>query len=270
MSSETRHQQFLRESQFHDEWARSTGVEDVSVEQYARGPTALENRFFLARLGDLHGKRLLDIGCGLGESSVMFALEGAQVTATDISPEMVAFTAKLAKKYKIPLETMVGAAEELSIAPASFDIIYTANTIHHLADKQAFLDHIIRWLTPDGLFCSWDPVKYNPIINIYRTIATKVRTEDEAPVGISDLKLLKNMFAKVEHHHFWFLALALFLKYYLVDRVSPNEQRYWKRIYQECDSTLGWWKPLEQIDRILLKLPAIRWLSWNVAFVAQK
>ena len=66
------------------------------------------------------------------------------------------------------------------------------------------------------------------------------------------------------------LALALFFKYYLLDRVSPNEERYWKRIYQETDSTLGWWKPLEQIDRILLKLPAVRWLSWNVAFVAQK
>jgi hypothetical protein len=66
------------------------------------------------------------------------------------------------------------------------------------------------------------------------------------------------------------LALALFLKYFLVDRVSPNKERYWKRIYQERDSTLGWWKPLEQIDRILLKLPAIRWLSWNVGFVAEK
>jgi 2-polyprenyl-3-methyl-5-hydroxy-6-metoxy-1,4-benzoquinol methylase len=270
MNSKTRHRQFDRESQFHDQWARATGVEDVSVERYSQSLTALENRFFLTRLGDLHGKRILDIGCGLGESSVMFALHGARVTATDISREMVEFTTKLAKKYRVPLETMVGAAEELSIAPASFDIIYAANTIHHLADKQAFLEHIVRWLAPDGLFCSWDPVKYNPIIKVYRAIATKVRTEDETPVGISDLKLLQKMFVKVEHHHFWFLALALFLKYYFLDRVSPNEQRYWKRIYEESDRTLGWWKPLEQIDRMLLKLPGIRWLSWNVAFVAQK
>jgi hypothetical protein len=60
------------------------------------------------------------------------------------------------------------------------------------------------------------------------------------------------------------------LKYYLVDRVSPNKERYWKRIYQESELSLRWWKPLERIDRILLQLPGIRWLSWNVAFVAQK
>jgi 2-polyprenyl-3-methyl-5-hydroxy-6-metoxy-1,4-benzoquinol methylase len=270
MSLESRNRQFDRESQFHDQWARSTGVEDVSVERYAHSPTALENRFFLSRLGKLPGKRILDIGCGLGESSVMFALEGARVTATDISPEMVEFTAKLARRYQVSLETMVGAAEELSIEPASFDIIYTANTIHHLADKEAFLDQIVRWLAPGGLFCSWDPVKYNPLINIYRAMATKVRTTDEAPVGIGELKLLKRMFAKVEHHHFWLLSLALFLKYFLVDHVSPNEQRYWKRIYEESELSLGWWRPLEYMDRILLKLPGICWLSWNVAFVAQK
>jgi 2-polyprenyl-3-methyl-5-hydroxy-6-metoxy-1,4-benzoquinol methylase len=270
MSLESKQGQFDRESHFHDEWARSTGVEDISVEQYAHSPTALENRFFLMRLGDLRGKRILDIGCGLGESSVMFALEGSRVTAADISPEMVEFTARLAKKYHVTLETMVGAAEELAIQPASFDIIYTANTIHHLADKEAFLNHIVRWLAPGGLFCSWDPVKYNPLINIYRAMATKVRTEDEAPVGIAELKLFKKKFAKVEHHHFWLLSLALFLKYYLVDRVSPNKERYWKRIYQESELSLRWWKPLERIDRILLQLPGIRWLSWNVAFVAQK
>ena len=38
-------------------------------------------------LGDLNGKTLLDIGCGLGEASVYFAIRGAEVTSRDISKE---------------------------------------------------------------------------------------------------------------------------------------------------------------------------------------
>ena len=78
-----------READFHDEWARSTDIRSISVREAFEAPTAMENRFLLARMGNLAGKRLLDVGAGLGESSVYFALLGAQVTTTDISPEMV-------------------------------------------------------------------------------------------------------------------------------------------------------------------------------------
>ena len=232
--------------------------------------SALENHFILERLGCLQGKRVLDIGCGLGESSITFALRGATVTATDISPRMVAFTQELAAKNEVKVEGKVGAAEVLTLEDASFDVIYAANMIHHLADKTVFLDRIQRWLAPTGLFCSWDPVKYNPIINVYRKLATDVRTEDEEPLGLGDLQLLSQHFSKVEHHHFWLLSLSLFLKYFLIDRVSPNEDRYWKRIYKETDRSLWWWKPLNRADEFLLRIPGLRWLSWNVVFLAQK
>src|ERR1035438_3238868 len=78
-----------RERQFHDQWALNTPLDDVPVLECFEGPVALENRFIVRQLGSLTGKKLLDVGVGLGESSVYFAKQGAEVTAVDLSPEMV-------------------------------------------------------------------------------------------------------------------------------------------------------------------------------------
>jgi 2-polyprenyl-3-methyl-5-hydroxy-6-metoxy-1,4-benzoquinol methylase len=261
---------FQREADFHNNWAASATLDSVSVDRYVGSPTALENQFILKRLGNLAGRRVLDIGCGLGESSVMFSLLGAEVTASDLSPEMVRFAEKLAEYHGVKITTAVGAAEEIKVESESFDVVYCANTLHHLVNKQRFVERIQSLLKRGGIFCSWDPVKYNPIINVYRRLATEVRTKDEAPLGMNDLKLLKRYFSRVEHHHFWLLTLALFLKYFAVDHISPNQDRYWKRIYKEEERTLWWWRSLARLDSFLLKLPLIQWLSWNVVLMAWK
>ena len=80
-----------RETEFHDNWAVSTPVSEVTVRQCFEAPTAVENQFILQQMGSLVGKRVLDIGAGLGESSVYFALRGAEVTMVDISPQMKFF-----------------------------------------------------------------------------------------------------------------------------------------------------------------------------------
>jgi 2-polyprenyl-3-methyl-5-hydroxy-6-metoxy-1,4-benzoquinol methylase len=258
------------EAAFHDDWAASEDPSSVDIEAFAGSITSLENRYILQRIGPLQGKRVLDVGCGLGESSAMFAIRGANVTATDISPQMVRFASDLAERYGTQIATRTGAAEDLDFEPGSFDVIYVANTIHHLSSKQRFVEKAAGWLRPGGLFVSWDPLKYNPVINLYRAIATKVRTEDEAPLGVEDLRLLQRYFGAVESKHFWFLAQAIFIKYFLVDRISPNSARYWKLIYREDERSLWWWRPLEKVDRVLLGFPLIRWLSWNVVFVAAK
>lgn len=261
--------QFDREEEFHDAWAESTRFEDVDVDAASQSPTALEMRHLFTYLGDLRGKRVLEVGCGLGEASVAFAKRGAQVTATDISPKMVAFAKELARRHGHEIDGAVGAAEDLDLRSEHFDVIYAANTIHHLADRAAFYEKVRRLLKPDGLFCAWDPVKYNPVINVYRRMATKVRSEDERPLGRDDIDKLGRCFEVVEQRHFWLLGQLLFLKYFLWSRISPNRERYWKRIYRETERTLWWWRPLEKLDRVLLRLPGVRWLSWNVLIIAR-
>jgi 2-polyprenyl-3-methyl-5-hydroxy-6-metoxy-1,4-benzoquinol methylase len=49
-------------------------------------------------LGEVAGRRFLDLGCGTGQEAVYFALQGANVTAIDISPVGIELTQIRAKR----------------------------------------------------------------------------------------------------------------------------------------------------------------------------
>jgi SAM-dependent methyltransferase len=259
-----------RETEFHDGWAASTRLDDVLVRECFEAPTAMENQFILARMGDLRGKKLLDIGAGLGESSVYFALRGARVTTVDISPQMVETALALGKKFGVELQGIVSSGEFLNVPEETYDLIYVANTIHHVQERDRLFSQMQRALKPGGRFFSYDPLAYNPVINVYRRMATDVRTPDESPLTVADVRLAKRYFTNVQHREFWISSLLLFVKYYVKDRLHPNDDRYWKRILRETPSGLRWWMPLRSLDRIFTRLPLVRWLSWNIVMWGQK
>jgi len=259
-----------KESHFHDLWALATPLDQIAVKEAFEAPTAMENKAILALMGDLCGKRLLDIGCGLGESSVYFALKGAQVTASDLSPGMVHCAVALGKLHGVEIQGLVQSGESLDLTPGFYDLVYIANTIHHVTDKRQLYTQIQNALKPGGRFFSFDPLAYNPFINVYRKIATEVRTEDEAPLTFHDVKLASEYFQNVRHREFWILSLSLFMKYFILDRVHPNQDRYWKRIFKETPATLRWWTPLAALDHFLTRLPLIKRLAWNMVMWGEK
>jgi len=259
-----------REMQFHDVWARTAELDSQAVRACFEAPTAVENRFILRLMGPLQEKRILDIGSGLGESTVYFALQGACVTAVDISPEMVASTLRLANQHGVEVEGVVSSAEGLNVPAGSYDFVYVANSIHHVEDRARLFEQIRSALKPGGRFFSVDPIEYNPAIQVYRSMATEVRTPDERPLRFADLNLVKRYFVNVGYRHFWILSQALFFKYYLIDRIHPNAARYWKRIFLETPDTLWWWRPLRAADELLTRIPLLRWLAWNMVMWGER
>jgi 2-polyprenyl-3-methyl-5-hydroxy-6-metoxy-1,4-benzoquinol methylase len=271
MGRDTAEDVLERERRFHDGWASGTEATAVRVRAAFEAITAPENRLILRLMGDLRDRRVLDLGSGLGEAATYFALQGARVTATDLSPEMCALAQETGRRHGVTIDAVATPVERLSVPEASFDLVYGANLLHHVSDLDATLAAVARALRPGGHCFFWDPLAYNPAINVYRRMATAVRTSDERPLRFEVLALFRRHFADVRHREFWLTTLLLFAKYYLVDRVHPNADRYWKRILDETPRTIGWWfLPLQRVDDLLLSLPLVRRLAWNMVVWARK
>jgi SAM-dependent methyltransferase len=262
---------FERERAFHDAWASAAASVELPVERAFESLTSPENRLIVALMGDLDGRRVLDLGSGLGEAAVYFALRGARVTATDISPEMCARSREAARARGVSIDTVVTPVERLDVEEGAFDVAYGANLLHHVGDLDATLEAVRRSLKPGGRCYFWDPLAYNPVINVYRRMATEVRSPDERPVTFAVLDAFRRHFVGVRHREFWLATLVLFVKYYAIDRVHPNASRYWKRILEEDPRRIGWWfRPLEALDAVLLRLPLVRRLAWNTVIWAER
>lgn len=259
-----------KEQAFHDQWAAIIDVDGIRVADYFEACTAPENRFILRQLGDVRGKSLLDLGCGAGENSVYFATQGARCVAADYSPGMVEVALKLAETNQVQVEGRVVNAMAIDLPDNSFDIVYASNLLHHLPDPTAALKEMHRILKPGGKACFWDPLKHNPVINVYRRIATKVRTEDETPLDINLVNCVRSLFSQTEYDTFWIATLWIFLRFYLIEKVDPNQERYWKKIILEHARLDKDYRRLEKVDRWLKRLPLMKRFAWNLAVVATK
>ncbi len=259
-----------KEQVFHDQWAAALDVDGIQVADYFEACTAPENRFILKQLGDVRGKYLLDLGCGAGENSVYFALRGAQCVAADYSPGMVEVALKLAEKNGVEVAGRVVNAMAIDFPDNTFDIVYASNLLHHIPDPRLAIQEMHRVLKPGGKVCFWDPLKHNPVINVYRRIATKVRTEDEMPLDIRIVDFVRSRFSHTAYDTFWLATLWIFLRFYLIERVNPNEERYWKKIILEHRRLEPSYHRLERYDRWLKKLPLMKRFAWNLAVVATK
>jgi SAM-dependent methyltransferase len=76
----------------------------------------------LGALGDVTGKRVLELGCGAGQWSRALAAEGAVVVGLDLSEAQLAAARQAMRVTRYPL--VQGAAQQLPFVPASFDVVF--------------------------------------------------------------------------------------------------------------------------------------------------
>ena len=98
------------------------------------------------------GKRVLEIGCGLGTDTVNFARAGATVTAIELSDESAALARRRLQVYGLGdrVTIIVGNAEELpGLLPAqTFDLVYSFGVIHHSPHPRRIVEHVRTYMTP--------------------------------------------------------------------------------------------------------------------------
>jgi 2-polyprenyl-3-methyl-5-hydroxy-6-metoxy-1,4-benzoquinol methylase len=260
-----------REAGFHDEWAESVDPFEVDVEAAWNGLGSPEAAWIASRLGSLRDKKVLDLGCGLGEASVWFALQGADVTSLDISPGMLDVVQAVAARYGVSVTPHVGSATDLSdFDDETFDVVYGANMLHHVEIPKC-LDEVQRVLKVGGRAAFWDPVQYNPVIEVYRRMAMGVRTDDEHPLRRSDLAAMQTRFRRVEARGFWLTSLLIFLRFFFIDRLHPSSHRYWKLVVDQQEDHRRFLSTAHSLDRkVLSVVPPLRWVCWNMAFVCER
>lgn len=266
-SIETRHR---IEATVHDRWAGATDLNELLVRESFETVTAVENRYVLEQFGELWGKHLLDIGCGMGESAVFFALQGAHVVACDISAVSLRKAQALAARHQVSVGTVRLAAEGLPFPDGSFDLVYGNGVLHHV-DFLASAREVKRVLRPGGHAAFIEPLAHNPLINVYRKMAEDVRTETEAPLAMSDLRAIQDIFPKTTHREFWLFSLLLFIYFYVVERAHPSQVRYWKKVLAEGERYRWLFRPLRRLDSVVLTvLPSLGRYCWNTVVICTK
>ncbi len=244
-----------REKEFHDRWAGDVALEELDPERLATCPTTPETAWALSALGEVKDRRLLDLGCGYGETAVWLALRGARVDAVDISPEMVAKASALAARHRVAdrIRFHVAPGESLPFADVSFDAAFGHDVLHHL-DLAKAASEIRRILKPGGRAVFAEPLGHNPVINRFRDISPETRTPDERALRFADFRVIGSGFRSLRHREFQMATLALFVWFYAVERADPNKVRYWKKIIVEADRYRKPFAILNALDRALLAI----------------
>ncbi len=108
---------------------------------------------------DLSGKKVLDAGCAAGWYTQKLLERGADVIATDISPDMVEATQRRVKEQAKVLCMDLEAAP-LPFLDCSFDYIVSSLTLHYINDWERIFREFKRILKPKGklLFSIHHPI----------------------------------------------------------------------------------------------------------------
>jgi ubiquinone/menaquinone biosynthesis C-methylase UbiE len=98
---------------------------------------------------DLEGARLLDAGCGAGDSTRSLALRfhPSRLVAIDLMPEMVA----LARTVAPAAEVKVGDVSALAEPDGAFDAVFVLGVLHHVPGWKLALRELARVLAPGGV-----------------------------------------------------------------------------------------------------------------------
>jgi 2-polyprenyl-3-methyl-5-hydroxy-6-metoxy-1,4-benzoquinol methylase len=99
------------------------------------------------------GKRVLEVGCGIGTDTINFARAGAQVTAVDLSDRSLEIARRRAEVYGLPSIRFVQAnVEELGtvLPERGYDLVYSFGVIHHTPHPDVALGQLVACLKPGG------------------------------------------------------------------------------------------------------------------------
>jgi ubiquinone/menaquinone biosynthesis C-methylase UbiE len=212
-------------------------------------------RFYSAiRYGfDLYGKRVseearsrrvLEYGCGTGSLAFGLTAVAEQVIGIDISDVAIEQACRAAGVHGLKNAIfMVNNAEAMQLPDEHVDVVVGSGIVHHL-DIPKSMSEVRRVLKKGGIAIFAEPMAHNPVLKWYRHRTPELRSADERPLTVDDLRGMARGFSATKLTYFGLVApiLGLF-------STDPK-----------CDSLitrLTWW-----LDRVLCGVPGLNRYAW--------
>ena len=122
------------------------GFEAQASQRYELEPHIPE----FAGFASSRGKRVLEIGVGLGADYLQWLKAGADATGIDLTPAAIEAASRRCRAAGLKPDLRVGDAERLPFADGSFDVVYSYGVLHHSPDTSACVREATRVLRPGG------------------------------------------------------------------------------------------------------------------------
>ncbi len=202
------------------------GIGRAHFDRYLNPPSStpypLEYAFYL--LGDIRGKKVVDLGCGTGENILPLVERGAEVTGIDISPDLIELARQRLEKANLKATVRVCSAYETGLENGSIDIVFCMALIHHL-DIARVRDEMLRILAKGGVVILKEPIRLSKAYGFLRNLWPEQEniSEFEHPLTREELATMMERFEAQETRYFRLPWLPL------ISRVMPFlRQSLWK------------------------------------------
>lgn len=123
--------------------------DEVEAKKYRAEPHIIK----FADFPSWKDKNVLEIGCGIGTTTVSFAKEGANITAVDLSDVSVELCRQRLNVYGLEGTVLEANAEQLDetlITDKKFDLVYSFGVIHHTPNPKKVIKQISKFIKPNG------------------------------------------------------------------------------------------------------------------------
>jgi len=131
----------------------------------------------LSWLGDLSGKKVLDLGCYAGNSlSMHLALNSKEYIAIDLSERGISSLRERLKNIPHAKALTIDFLSE-EFSEKDFDLIYAYGVLHHFKNVPELIDRLNNKLSRNGTIISYDPLQTSLPIKIVRTLYRPFQTD---------------------------------------------------------------------------------------------
>lgn len=147
----------------------------------------------LKLLGDLEGKKIMDIGAGSGYFSVPLAKAGAKVIAADVDDKFQAYIKKRIEENgleNLGIELRKLPYDSPSLEKGEVDMVFIVNTYHHIENRVAYFKQVLEGIAEDGELVIIDFYKRDTPVGppVNHKIAKEVVMKELKEAGFSEIE----------------------------------------------------------------------------------